>query len=663
MIKSRHNFLYFLLIIGWLGGCKSTQEVSSLSFSNVFGNHMVIQRDQPIRIHGRAESNVKVTVKLHHQSQSTMTDNLGRWSVTLESMEAGGPYEIYARTSTASAKLHDVYVGELWVAGGQSNMQYTLDMLGQTEALPALDHSLIRFFNVAIDWDIHPRSSVQGGKWEILSNQTAGRLSAVAYHFAHTLYDSLQVPIGIISSNLGATSIETWISAETLSTFSQFEELLRKTIHPHLNKYELQTILDPYIEKMEVEFFSNDVGMQGKWWDTTILRTSWKSLEVPFINAWSNEDLVSHKGTLWLYKKIGKWPTFMGNQPFLALNQIADIDKVWLNGKEIGQTWGGRIWRNYSFDPDLLKDSNEIVLRIHSFSNEGGLYTSSFWGNPPLTGTWQYQRGDTTVLVIPDTLFLPNASLFTHPSVLYNANIAPLHQLNIRGVIWYQGESNEKRGGEYKKLLSALISDWSNGWGNKNLPFYIVQLASYNAVDTLFNGESLWATIREAQDLASSSHPGGLVSAIDIGDPIDIHPPDKKTIGRRLAWAVLSHDFQKKEAAISPRIVGIQQSDNAILVKVDTNEIAIDPSIIYPGFILAGKDKRFHQAYAEWDGQFLKVTSPKVKKPVALRYAWADHPGVLKLFSQTGLPLLPYRSDDWPLSGEEATFIYEPLGF
>lgn len=242
-------------------------------------------------------------------------------------------------------------------------------------------------------------------------------------------------------------------------------------------------------------------------------------------------------------------------------------------------------------------------------------------------------------------------------SVLFNGMIAPLQPFPkpfpIKGTIWYQGESNVPRAYQYRKLFPALIADWRRGWGQGDFPFLYVQLPNYFADKTKPEhpaepDESAWAELREAQSKALVVPKTAMVVTIDIGDPRDIHPKNKQDVGRRLALSALRLAYGQDVVCSGPefksmRIVG----DEAHLEfqHVEGGLVAHGDQV--KGFAIAGADKKFVWATARIHANKVIVSSPELKEPVAVRYAWADNPDC-NLFNQAGLPAGPFRTDDWP---------------
>jgi sialate O-acetylesterase len=243
----------------------------------------------------------------------------------------------------------------------------------------------------------------------------------------------------------------------------------------------------------------------------------------------------------------------------------------------------------------------------------------------------------------------PQAQLFKLPTALYKGMIAPLIPYAIRGVIWYQGESNDYRAYQYRKLFSVLIKDWRNRWKQGDFPFLFVQLANFGKPPSQ-PGPSTWAELREAQDMALALPKTGMAVTVDIGDAKNIHPKNKQDVGLRLALWALATTYGKKNMVYSGPLY-----DSCVVKgnKIQLNFKHFGKGLEAKGgalkqFSIAGADKKFVWADAHIKGNTVVVSSPKVVKPVAVRYAWANNPEGCNLYNSAGLPASPFRTDDWP---------------
>ncbi len=235
------------------------------------------------------------------------------------------------------------------------------------------------------------------------------------------------------------------------------------------------------------------------------------------------------------------------------------------------------------------------------------------------------------------------------PANLYNGMIKPILGYGIRGAIWYQGESNAGRAYQYRELFPLMIQNWRDDWGQGDFPFYWVQLADYKAEQTL-PGDSDWAELREAQTMTMAKLPKtGEAVIIDIGEGKDIHPKNKQDVGRRLARWALANEYGVSIAHRSPRYKSMQVEGNKVTLTFDhVNGFRTFDVAEAVGFTIAGEDRQWYWAEGKVTGaNTIEVFATAVPKPVAVRYAWADNP-VCNVFSNEGLPLTPFRTDDWP---------------
>lgn len=260
------------------------------------------------------------------------------------------------------------------------------------------------------------------------------------------------------------------------------------------------------------------------------------------------------------------------------------------------------------------------------------------------------------------------------PTRIYNGMIAPLRLSTIRGFLWYQGESNAARAAYYRVAFPLMIRDWREKWGQGDLPFYFCQLASYRKpVDV--PGNSTWAELRESQEKALALPNTGRVVLIDAGEEADIHPRNKWLVGERLAAIVLAETYGLDVPFESPVFDSYQVEGSQIRIhfrhaggglmakplpeqyqpkSVDPRTVPLvrnSPDSELEGFAICGEDGQFHWADARIEGSSVVVSSPEVPKPVAVRYAWSDHP-LVNLYNAEGFPAASFRTDDFRLYTE-----------
>src|SRR6185295_2629117 len=370
-------------------------------------------------------------------------------------------------------------------------------------------------------------------------------------------------------------------------------------------------------------------------------------------------------GAVWFRKVLELPESWAGKDLALNLTPIDDQDVTYFNGKKVGSI--GRetpnsymVPRKYVVPGSLVHGGrNVIAVRVFDSAGEGGFSRGGAMSIGPkafpesdaisLRGVWEYKVELALEPKHPDWGSRPEAvgvSNQNNPSVLYNAMIAPLVPFAIRGAIWYQGESNAGRAFQYRTLFPIMIRNWRSAWGH-DFPFYFVQLANWHA-NKAEPDESDWAELREAQTMTLREPQTGMAVTIDIGDENDLHPRNKVDVGRRLAAWALADTYAQNVIPSGPLFerYTIEGDKVRIRFKHGVGLKTIDGGVV-KGFAIAGDDRRFVWADARIDGDTVIVSSPKVVKPVAVRYGWADNP-LANLYNGAGLPASPFRTDDWP---------------
>jgi len=493
--------------------------------------------------------------------------------------------------------------------------------------------------------------SVQNGGWQVCSPATIAEFSSTAYFFARKVYNEKHIPIGLIHSSWGGTVAEAWTSAGALNTMHDFDDVL-KGMATDPDKNELQKKFDAEIKVWNAELEKADKGMQGT---TAIFAaanyndSAWKTMQLP--NFWEFDALVGFDGVAWFRKTITLPDSFAGKDAELEF-YADDDDKVWVNGTYIGATSGYTVQRHYTISGKLLKKGeNTITIRVFDGTGGGGIYGSpddmflkSGSQKVSLAGDWKYAVGIDRKDLRPAP-YLPQGQ--NRPSALYNAMIHPLLKYKLAGVIWYQGESNADRAQQYQTLFPLLISDWRAKFGNKDLPFYYVQLANYMQVKDQ-PGTSAWAELRDAQLKTLKVPNTGMAVITDIGEAQDIHPKNKQEVGERLARIALAKTYGVKIDYSGPMYVSHKQTNNIITLEFkDNTGLKTSDGKALKGFEIAGEDQKFYWADVKIENGKIVVSSAKVAKPVAVRYNWADNPQG-NLTNASGLPASPFRTDSWP---------------
>lgn len=630
----------------------------------IFASNMVLPREKPIPVSGKAGPSESLEITIKNQVHTVKADKKGNWEVVLDPMTAGGPF-VLSFKGKEELVLENILVGDLWLCAGQSNMQYTLGTLNYEEPdTTRMANPNLRLRSIGVGADYLPQDDVPMAIWAQANAETILNFSAVGYFFGRELVEKQDVPIGLISSNLGATAIETWMGMDALTKFPQFDEVTNDILKTDKDYETLNKEFEIFRRKWDNKYYLKGPGLDQKWYADDYDDSDWKEIDIPAF--WEDFGYTDHDRSFWFRKTFDLDSTRLGKDFLLNLNQIDDYDITWVNGQKVGETFGNSNFRNYTVPKDVLRaKGNTLTVRVFDIGGKGGIYTNAFWGNPILNGRWKYKKGiSINAKKFPEPK-VPNGSWFSHPLLLYNAGIAPLHDFPITGVIWYQGEANENSAVEYEQLLKGMIFDWRAKWNNPDMPFLIVQLANYRQEDSV-PGNSKWAEIRSSQMKATQMHDVDIMTAIDIGDANDIHPHNKMEVGRRLALLAMHYEYGKPIKK-GPTYKSRSAHGNTINIKFETygsNLKSTDKFGYLRGFAIAGQDGKFHWAKARLsDNNEATVYSDQISDPRFVRYAWSDNPGPLDLYNTDGLPAFPFRTDDFELSTAKEKYFYNPHAF
>jgi sialate O-acetylesterase len=379
------------------------------------------------------------------------------------------------------------------------------------------------------------------------------------------------------------------------------------------------------------------------------------------------DEAQSFDGAVWFRRTFDLPEAWEGKALKLELGPIRDYDDTYVNGTKVGYTKEAPADpslddRTYRISPGIpVHGVNSIAIRVFSAQGVCGLtgfpdqmritlFDGSSTDSIPLAGPWmeKIERKMDSTDPAPHMPLGPGSP--SAPGGLFNGMIAPLAPFGIKGVIWYQGESNAGEADRYRILFPTLIHDWRQKWGRQDLPFYFVQLPNYKARQEE-PSDSEWAELREAQASALRILHTGMATTIDIGDATTIHPTNKREVGRRLSLIALAKDYGMHTAYSGPEFQYLTPSGNTVRVFFKHIEDGLKTSDGRPpiGFAVAGEDRKFYWAEAKIQGTAVVLSSSNVPNPVAVRYGWADNPDC-NLTNSTGLPTAPFRTDTWPRS-------------
>lgn len=474
-----------------------TGDYGGLQMPMTYTDRMVLQRDCPLQIKGKANANAKVKVSIAGQKKTAQTGSDGNWQVTLAPLSTGGPYTLTVTDGKTTLLYKDILAGEVWLCSGQSNMEFMLKATTTARKdVPAANDDQLRLFDMkgrwltnAVEWPVSVLDSLnhlqyyKGTQWEIATPETARNFSAIAYYFGKMLRDSLQVPVGLICNAVGGSPTEAWIDRSTL-------------------EYRFPAIL--------------------------------------------------------------------------------------------------RQWTHNDFIQDWVRGRAALNIKKSDYKEQRHPY---------------------------------------EPCYLYEAGIRPLESFPIKGIIWYQGESNAHNFTTHEKLFHLLVESWRKNWNNEQLPFYYVQLSSI--------ARPSWPWFRDSQRrMMADIRATGMAVSSDHGDSLDVHPRNKKPIGERLGCWALNRTYDHKQVIPSgPLFRSVEFSNGAAYLTFDYGE-GLHSADGRPlrTFEVAEIDGLFELAVAEVEGNRLKVYSKKIKKPRYVRYGWQPFTRA-NLVNEAGLPASTFRTE------------------
>ena len=682
--------------------CKSSEQ-KKLSLPSVFSNHMVLQQKANVSIWGNSIADHPVEIKGSWGSNViTIANSKGEWEASLETPSFGGPFELSIRSNEQNIVFSDVMIGEVWLASGQSNMEWNINQSeggrgidNKNEYLSA-NYPEIRMFNIPQDLSGKYLNDV---KWLITNPENIEKsvkggvnngISATAFFFAVKLYTKLNIPIGIINSSWGGTRVEAWTSHKKLKELMpnllnigkrhQFFNNKSKLISYNdsiakLNNemFGIKTVLIPDYDNMGIrdwaELDLNDREFSKKSFDDS----SWdfwlpKSISKEQKNSGSfeskldeNNQIISD-GVIWFRAKINI-ENIESDFTLIIKNGIDDVDQTYFNGHLIGNTIGWDKARNYKISKKILeKGENSIAIRVYDGGGPGGIN-----GIVEVKNSLTSQSIPFNSFKFKHQAFITNKKLWIHNysledliknssslqknihneiifnnsneyGILFERMISPILPYSIKGAIWYQGEANVSNYNEYQELFSGMIDDWRENW-EFNFPFYYAQIAPYRYSKNEFSHQ-----LRDAQRKAlESTSKTGMAILSDVGEENDIHPRNKKDVGERLALLALMNDYGFDIVSSGPLYKSRQNFSKYIEVDFKSKGTGLITEGNLSGFEIAGLNGVFHKASAKIINNKVRVSSKKVNNPINVRYGWENwFKGTL--FNKEGLPASSFSS-------------------
>lgn len=613
----------------------------------LFTDNMILQQKSNVLFRGHAstKNEVVITAGWSKRIYTASPDQEGHWKIEVPTPSAGGPYEISISDGDQRI-LQNILIGEIWLYAGESNTGISVDM----PACPS-----IRLFQVNREISLVPKEDLHATQdgWKECTPENITGFPATGYFFASQMQKALKVPVGVIDCSWKDTPAEAWASydaLENLSAYSKETEMLESL------GFNPEKIEEEYARKREEWYqalYEHDMGWcddHQVWAETNYSDENWKTMKLPAY--WEDQGMKDFDGVVWFRKTIDIPRTWARKAITIDLGTIADEDIVYYNGTEIGRSSGTGISRRYTVPYKLVKRGKAVLtVRVTNYEKKGGIYGNpenmkmSVKGKDPITlaGEWKYLSGLSLSGIAPAPASPGNDP--GYPTGLYNAMIHPLILFPLQGILWHQGKSNLESADEYADLFMSLITDWRDKWRKPNMPFYFVQLANHGKPEEA-QADSDWATLREAQAQVLHLNHTGMVITTDIGKEEDTDTKSRLETGLRLSQLALRQTYGKKRMPQYPIYKNHKIEGNTLRISFDN----LGKGFLYRGpirgFMIAGTDHVFYPATVTMKKKEVIVQSPDVPHPIAVRYNWADYTDGT-LFGASGLPVIPFRTDNW----------------
>lgn len=668
-----------LMMCACMGSAAADAAADSL-LAPIFQDHAVLQRDAPIRLYGRTDAGASLQISLGARTLQVESDAEGDWRAELPALPAGGPHALEVRSGARVQRIEDVLIGDVWLCSGQSNMVLPVRRsLDADSEIAQARNDRIRMFTVPEAASLRPsRTFAPSTAWQLTRPETVSEFSAACYYFARELQKQVDVPMGLIVAAWGGSRIQAWISAEALLAQGEHDDELDA-----LQRYAVDPAAGAARWGERWTGWWRRHGSRGPTdtpWSTSFREDAdWADApaELGAWERWGVPELAAYDGMLWYRSGLRLTRAQARQRAVLELGAADETDVTWVNGRVVGSLYAPGEGRRYALPPGLLRaGENRIVVNVLDTWRDGGL------AGPASAHALVFQDG--TRVALDRGWRWRKASAAGSPprapwqsaaglSTLYNGMIAPLGAYGLRGVVWYQGESNTFEAAAYADLLKTLIADWRQRF-KAPLPWLNVQLAGFGTPPTA-PADSGWAELREVQRRHAASDPRyGIAAAVDLGDRYDIHPPNKQELGRRLARLARHLVYAETSLAPSgPQPVRAWREDGHVRLQFGQVSGALlshgaehpigfelctassDAAAPQTGLRLDRAPLQCRYALAEVHGTRLHLRdlrAANAAQATHVRHAWADNP-VITLFDSAGLPAQPFELPITPDAAEE----------
>ncbi len=604
------------------------------AFAPAYTDGMVLQRDQPIVIEGSARPGAVVSGAVGGVRSRTAATGDGRFRLTFPARQVSlQPLVVEIDDGTGSNRIEDVLVGDVYLCSGQSNMQHMVsEALDIHRTVKQSSDAHLRLLTIPKTTSALPRSDLESPiRWERAGPKTVESFSAACYFMGERLRaDDEATPVGLIHASWGGSSALAWLSPASVERVfgSRVMDQLR------LSASDPQAAVEAFAPEWYGWLRRLENGREP-WGDSGNL--AWTPVpDMTIWNEWRGTRLAQDpRAHVWLRKTFVLTEEQASQDATLELGAIDDLDFTWVNGEPVGTTFGWSFARTYNVPARFLRTGkNEILVHATNFGNAGG------FSSPPRSLSFVSDRSIPSI-AIGNGWEYSIAQRFENPprapwdsnkgmGVMHNAMIHPLGPMRLKAVAWYQGESDTGRD-NYAELLAELFDGWRAQFGEQ-ARMLVVQLANFGPRSDR-TGPSRWAQLRQAQlDAVLADDEAALVTAIDLGEPNDIHPANKNDLGIRLALAA------QGEPMPMPRSATMENGN--VVVRFDGIDGALSS---YSGHTVLGvelcpveEDDSCRFTSAVVSGEKLVIERGQIGQPFKVRYAWTNSP-IVNLFDNRGI--------------------------
>ena len=607
---------------------------AKVSLPQFVTDSMVIQHDAVLHIKGTAKGKLKVAPSWGPQ-QTVKLRKDGSFEVAVPTPTPGGPYSISFEDKDGTVTLKEILSGQVWLCSGQSNMEMPVGgwgkVLNYEQEIESANNPELRLLQIQKQVAYSPQTDakVNMGGWRTANPQSVEEFSSIGYFFGDALNKAKGMPVGIIDCSWGGTPVEAWSSLAAVENEEMFANETGILKEGQGDPQKVRAIYD-----RKISAWNAIAEKQDKAFDPSVIPAEAKTVSVPqAIESSLGREI---DGIFWFQRTFDVPADLAGNDLVLDLGSIDDEDVTYLNGKEVARGWGYDQHRKYIVKgSDVKPGKNLISIRVTDTGGGGGILGYPAEVKATVAGKEIPLDGDWKLTVTSDFSQLPprptSIDSGMHPCVLYNGMMAPLSDMPVEGVLWYQGCANVGRDEQYSRLFKRMIADWRAIRNQPDMPFYFMQLANYLSPQAC-QPNSDWAKLRQAQADALELPNVFMASAIDIGNPYDIHPKNKREAARRFLKLVTDPSVK----APAPKDVKWGREKTTIIF--DSPLIVKGGDVL--GFIIRTADGNWQRFTPALVGE----TKLDFYVPIEIeeiRYNWADCPDG-SLYGPDNLPVVPF---------------------